>query len=90
MGAGGHDPLFGADHLSGVQCAALDTVGAAGLDGGLKQLDGGSLLLSIAVESHYTTFRRRFPLFFCTARAVRARKASHMPQAAAAERVSAL
>ncbi len=89
MGTGGHDPFFRADHLSGVQLPAFGAVGAAGLDGGLKQLYGGSLLLSVSVESHYTTFRRLFPLFFCTARAVRARKASHMPQAAAAERVSA-
>lgn len=51
VGAGGHDPLFGAHHLSGVQLTAPGTVGAAGLDGGLKQLDGSSLLLSYAVKT---------------------------------------
>ena len=51
VGAGGHNPLFGAYHLSGVQLTAPGAVGAAGLDGGLKQLDGSSLLLSYAVRA---------------------------------------
>ena len=44
MGAGGHDPFFGADDLSGRQLMAPGAVGAARLDGGLEQLYGGSLL----------------------------------------------
>lgn len=51
VGAGGHDPLFRAYHLSGSQLTAPGAVGAAGLDGGLKQLDGSSLLLSYAVRA---------------------------------------
>ena len=44
VGPGGHDSLFGADHLAGVQLAPPGTVGAAGLNRGLKEVDGGSLL----------------------------------------------
>lgn len=88
MGTGGHDPFFGADHLFRIQLTALGAVCAAGLYGRLEQFDSASLL-SFLVWYYYTTIRRPFPLFFCTTQTVRDRKASHIPQAAAAERVRA-
>lgn len=88
MGAGGHNPFFGADDLSGRQLMAPGAVGSEA-----RWRFGTALWrltpLSNTAVNYYTTFRPPFPLFFCTARAVRARKASHMAQAAAAERVSA-
>ena len=45
VGSGGHDALFGTDHLSRVQFPSPGAVGAAGLDGCLKQIDGGSPLM---------------------------------------------
>lgn len=50
VGAGGHDPFFGADDLAGVQFTAPGAVGAAGLDGGLEQLYGGSLLCQMGLK----------------------------------------
>ena len=43
VGAGGHDALFGARHLILVQRPSTGTVGAAGFNGCLKQLDDESL-----------------------------------------------
>ena len=42
VGAGGHDPFLGTDHLAGVQLPPSGAVGAAGLYGRLKQVYGGS------------------------------------------------
>lgn len=50
VGAGGHDPFFGADDLAGRQLTAPGAVGAAGLDGGLEQLYGGSLLCQMGLK----------------------------------------
>ena len=43
VGPGGHDALFGADHLIAVKFTAMGAVGAPGLDRGLKQFHGDSL-----------------------------------------------
>ena len=50
VGAGGHDPFFGANHLIGCQLTAPGAVGAAGLNGGLEQLYGGSLLCQMGLK----------------------------------------
>ena len=50
VGPGGHDALFWADYLAGVQFTAPGTVGAAGLDRGLEQLYGGSLLCQMGLK----------------------------------------
>ena len=57
MGAGGHDPPFGADNLSRLQLPASGTVGTAGFYGRLKQLYNGSPLSAklILPPLYYTT-----------------------------------
>lgn len=50
VGAGGHNSFFGADDLAGRQLTTPGAVGAAGLDGGLEQLYGGSLLCQMGLK----------------------------------------
>ena len=52
VGTGGHHALFRTDDLSRVQLTPPGAVGAAGLDGGLKQFYGGSLLCRIWVYAY--------------------------------------
>ena len=42
VGAGGHDSLFGTDHLAGVQLPPPGAVGTTGFDRCLEQVYGGS------------------------------------------------
>ena len=64
VGAGGHNPFFGADNLSGRQLMAPCTVGAARLNGGLEQLYGGSLLCQIRLETIILHSASLFHCFF--------------------------
>ena len=64
MGAGGHNPFFGADDLSGRQLMAPGAVGAARLDGGLEQLYGGSLLCQVRLKTIILHSARLFHCFF--------------------------
>lgn len=89
MRAGGHNSFFGTDYLILVQLPAPGTIGASGLDVRLKQLDNNSLLSRGFVVNYYTILCSLFPLFFCRALTVSARKANQTAQAAAAEMVRA-
>ena len=64
VGAGGNNPFFGADDLSGRQLMAPGAVGAARLDGGLEQLYGGSLLCQVRLKTIILHSARLFHCFF--------------------------